>query len=389
MNIRQPLFRAMLWSLALSAGCGVLAVLFQGGDVVWRIVGTGVTTAAACALMLPTSLLVDREKSRPAGLLGMSVITLEFAFAQVLIWDIPRLLGWAGRDESIALTMTFVALATLAIMLCLGFSVHPFGRIAAPVGVAVTVVWFAVFMVPTWAGRAVAHHDKWWQSGGAVAAIGAIAFLALTGAGTEPERRWRVGGAAAAIVAGLLWQWDIWVGTGSHLGFIMFVISLSASLVVGHANLAMFCPLKAHERWVRVAAVIAVTCTAALMDVIIIDARLGGLEIDEDVFARLASATGILAGCGSLALCVLARMNRKIDFDTPVGEFARVIVVCPRCRKKQPIDIGDSSCAACGLRITIRVEEPRCPHCDYLLIGLTSERCPECGATLQRTSPSA
>ena len=54
----------MLWSLGLAAATGVLAVLFQGGDLVWRLVGTGFTTALACGLIIPASLLVDRERVR-------------------------------------------------------------------------------------------------------------------------------------------------------------------------------------------------------------------------------------------------------------------------------------------------------------------------------------
>ena len=51
MPLRMVLMRVMLWSLAFAAVTGVAAVLFQGGDLAWRVVGTGFATAAACALM--------------------------------------------------------------------------------------------------------------------------------------------------------------------------------------------------------------------------------------------------------------------------------------------------------------------------------------------------
>ncbi|MCH7808049.1 MAG: hypothetical protein IIB60_02385, partial [Planctomycetes bacterium] len=107
MTLRIVLLRAMLWSLGLSAVTGVLAVLFQGGDLVWRVVGTGVTTAIACGLMLRASTLVDREESRPAGLLGMGVVIAEFLMALLLIWEAPRHLWGVRWVEEIALTMWF------------------------------------------------------------------------------------------------------------------------------------------------------------------------------------------------------------------------------------------------------------------------------------------
>ncbi len=56
----------------------------------------------------------------------------------------------------------------------------------------------------------------------------------------------------------------------------------------------------------------------------------------------------------------------------------RVELVCPRCRSTQSLLPGPRECTACGLRITIDVEEPRCA-CGYLLHQLVSEQCPECG----------
>src|SRR3990172_5249108 len=88
MPTRAVLLRLMLWSLGLAAATGVLAVLFQGGDLVWRVVGTGIATAAACGLLIPTSVLIDRERTRAGGLLGMAVVILEFLLALGLIWEL-------------------------------------------------------------------------------------------------------------------------------------------------------------------------------------------------------------------------------------------------------------------------------------------------------------
>ena len=108
--------------------------------------------------------------------------------------------------------------------------------------------------------------------------------------------------------------------------------------------------------------------------------------IDEFWVGRCMAASGIVTGCGTLALAVLARMNRRVDFEMEGGALTEIVVVCPRCRKKQSLTIGDATCSGCQLRISTRVEEPRCPTCDYLLIGLTSTRCPECGTEIAETA---
>ncbi len=57
-------------------------------------------------------------------------------------------------------------------------------------------------------------------------------------------------------------------------------------------------------------------------------------------------------------------------------------------RRKQTIELGGSACKACGLRIEVRAEEPRCRQCGYLLYRLTSDTCPECGTPIHRDAPA-
>lgn len=106
------------------------------------------------------------------------------------------------------------------------------------------------------------------------------------------------------------------------------------------------------------------------------------IGVDFDLMSRIAAAAGIVTACGTLALCVLFRMNRKVDFEPISTDLAEISVVCPRCGKKQAILLEDSVCVGCKLRISIRIEDPRCPQCDYLLYGLESDRCPECGQVI-------
>ena len=136
------------------------------------------------------------------------------------------------------------------------------------------------------------------------------------------------------------------------------------------------------QHWLRLATIAAGVTTGVLLDLIII------FEIDldgvESIPGRLTAASAILATCGSLALLILARFHRRIDLEGPGAAALQMTIVCPRCRKRQRVAVGSSTCCRCDLRLHIRVEEPRCPKCEYLLYGIESDRCPECGQELAR-----
>ncbi len=376
MPLRKVLLKGMLWSLAFAAVTGVLAVLTQVGDLAWRVVGTGFTTALACGVMLACSSLIDREKTRSAGLLGMATVVFEFLMALILIWEVPRLLLGKSWEGEIGITMVLFGLTALVSMGLMELRQTPHGLVAGRVGLIVTVAAFVAFMVAIW--EPTRH---WGETGRVLSLFGALAVLALIGVGTSDRRHWRWAGVVASVIACAMWLIDIWVGVGSDPGFVVFCTLVSLAAVVGHANLSLMCPLTDTQRWVRSGSIAAAILTAALVDMIVLDDKLLRYGMD-DPLGRIAGAAGIVAGCGTLALCVLARINRKVDYERLSPELAEMVVVCPRCGKKQSIGLGDSVCTVCSLRISLRIEEPRCPKCDYLLYGLTSDRCPECGTAV-------
>ena len=153
-----------------------------------------------------------------------------------------------------------------------------------------------------------------------------------------------------------------------------FLVSVGA--VLGLANLVLLVPLVGQQELVRWGTMAAATICAGAINLLVLD--------DFGPWGRVAAGSGIVAGCGSLALLVLARINRRVEFRPDEGAVltADIAVVCPRCSKSQRIPLGGASCGACGLRIEITIEEPRCPTCGYLVYMLQSPICPECGTVL-------
>lgn len=392
----------MLVALAFTALAGVLAVLVEAGDVAWKIVGTGFATAVACALLIPITGMIDREKSRSAGLVGMFWMVGEYLLVLLLIWEIPRNFFAQRWEDDLALTTLISFPAGPLAMALLRLANQPYGRIAGRIGVGVVIAALLACWTGIWWSAALGFFpaspaslaryetaEAWWKTGGAISIYGGLSVLCLIGLVSGDARKWRWIGIVGGIVAGTMWLLDTWLGVGSDPGFVAFATLTSIASVVAFTNLCLYCPLKEGQGWVRVGAILSATVTAAALDASFVDIKLLHAGYADAFLFRIASAGGILCGCSALALVVLARINRGVDYEPLAAEILTVDLVCPRCRKKQAVRLGDSVCAGCALRISIRIEEPRCPKCGYLLFQLTSPRCPECGAPLPEGASTA
>jgi hypothetical protein len=357
MPMRKVLLRAMLWSLGLAAAAGVLAVLSGGDEIVWRVVGTGFVTALACGSLLPFSPMFDQEKTRAVGLSGLAAVVVEFLLALALIWEVPQLLFGLQWEEELALTMLFFALAAVLLALARLLANRPHSRLAGSLGVGATAVTFGAFMIAIWFPERLIEEEKWFESGSAVFTIGLLVLLSLVAAGAEPRRPWRWLSPLAGLIAFALWMSNVWLGTESAFGAVMFSVLVSVAAVVGHANLCFLVKLPSDRGWLRGGTIAAAMLTAAFIDLVILNQEYVTIAWDGELLGRLSAAAAIAAGCGSMALLVLARIGRGVTRETPATELSEMSVICPRCRKKQSIDIGESSCSKCGLRISIRVEE--------------------------------
>lgn len=165
--------------------------------------------------------------------------------------------------------------------------------------------------------------------------------------------------------------------------FAVFTGLLVGGAAVAYSMGCLMVPLKASQRLLRNVLIAAAVLTAVFIQLVVMSGRDLIPALDTSLMERCVAAGGIVTGCGTLALMVLARLNRRVDFlPDDQSKLTQIIVVCPRCRRRQTLPIGNAACSSCGLRVSTRVEEPRCPSCDYLLIGLTSDRCPECGSAV-------
>jgi hypothetical protein len=383
--MRKMLLKTMLWCLGLSAAGGAAAILLADQYYLRRVTEMGFTASFAAALMIPISLMVDRAKSRAAGLLGMCLIVVEFMLAQLLIWDVR---GWGYRwgSDEIAETMAFLAITGGVAMCFLRIATKGAGRIAGRAGVLLCLVDFVSTMLAVWLPRSTgtwAQVRKLDDTSLALAGLGLLGTLCLVGVGTGDRRWWRWIGTAAAGAALAMALYHIWMGGPE--GSEVFICITTLAGVVAHANLLSLVALPANQVWVRRATIAAAAATGGAYDAAVVWQKWAGVE--SDFLGRAAFAAGIVASSGTLAILVLGRLNRRVDYEGAAGGVlpAQITLLCPRCSKKQTLAVGDAACAACGLRIHTRIEEPRCAACEYPLTGLKGDRCPECGTLIRAT----
>jgi hypothetical protein len=370
---RKIILRALLAALALTALAGVAAILLAE-QLVTRVMLTGLLTAVAAVLLLRLSSMVDRAKTHAAGIVGISAVVTEFILILSLTWEIHALLP--GRWDDVALWVTAGIIVPLAgaAMVFLWMLHVPKARIAGYTGLVLTVACFLSALAGTWLPILWRAQDNMAGTAAAIALFGPLVIASLVGVAPGDRRHWRWLGVGASTVTFAIGISDIWFRTGRNEQITYLLVTIAC--YVGYANLILLVPLeRGHER-LRTAVLVCGGATAILTMLFLVG-------FDLDLIERLGMAAAVLTACGTVALGVLARLNRRPRLDTLPPDIA-VTLFCPLCRKKQAIPAGGSACKGCGLRIEVRTEEPTCSQCGYLLYRLTSDNCPECGTPVQR-----
>lgn len=388
MPLRKLLLKVVLWSLGLTAVVGVMMALFSTGDVMWRLVATGLMTAVAAGLMTAGSLLMDKPKARLAGLLLIYLSLAEFILGLTLLWDEALWVrGW-GFEEQIAATMLFVGLVGLGAAIAALVLTRPLTRVAGAFTLALSAVVLILLLAAVWTGN-FWHNDALFETAGALAGFGALAAANLVGVGQKPARPWRYAGVLAAALGLCISVYASWTHIPSYPeGEALFGTLIAISAWSALAILALAVPLTPGQLWVRIVTIAAAAITAVLLDSVL---WIGESTADQFGIFRYAAAAAIVTGCGVLALLVLARLNRHMGEKPVLAEIRELTVICPGCRKKQllSLDPSPARCRTCGLKFHIKIEEPHCPRCDYLLYMLQSDRCPECGHPVADPAASA
>ena len=210
---------------------------------------------------------------------------------------------------------------------------------------------FLLLMIGTWGrgwGTRDFGHNHWFEVSGWLAPFAVLAVLSLIGAGSD-RRYWRWAGVAAAATAFSMATYAIVFDIRQTSS--LFVCIVSVAVVVAHANAMVRVPLPSNQRWLLWATLGAAFAAAGFVDV-------GSITRpwQHERLGRLAGAAAIVAGCGTLALLVLARVNRRVPLpELSVADVRQVTLICPRCSRKQTIAIESGTCAACGLGIAVRL----------------------------------
>jgi predicted Zn-ribbon and HTH transcriptional regulator len=186
----------------------------------------------------------------------------------------------------------------------------------------------------------------------------------------------------------------IWINLSGDASFI--VIPLSIAAFVAFANVMLRSRLSGGQRLVLYGTIAAAGATALFID--LAELTDGGQYGDPFGFQRFAAGTAIVAVSGTMAVIVLAMLNRRTDrrtayalraadsADRPAGSgdaLRNITLRCPRCQREQTLPLGETSCGECRLVIHTHVEAPACPKCGYDVSMIKGDKCPECGAGLE------
>ncbi len=191
------------------------------------------------------------------------------------------------------------------------------------------------------------------------------------------------GGLAATVAAVVCTIWLVWgnhaltentVSLWSRITGTLAVLSITAAMS-GH--LGVISTASRVLAYLRTGLFGLVGFTACL--VLIMMWTRWWMNYDEAVGFIISTASfACLSGLVALPRLADAAASRRGPRRESIPTSFQVELECPKCGADRSAALGLSRCAACGLKIILEVEEPRC-ECGYLLFNLAGDRCPECG----------
>lgn len=170
----------------------------------------------------------------------------------------------------------------------------------------------------------------------------------------------------------LQWKWEnrVWVSG-----------AVSLTIAGGLAHRLFIWPIKSSSlsgAWFKWAAIVFAVTTTGFILYGFLSEGFGywGRGYIRLIWVNLILVTGTTIATGAIAL-----FGPQPGDDEPglLATSIPIVVTCPRCQSQVDAQSNrETRCSNCRLKVRVEVEEPRC-GCGYLLYGLASNQCPECG----------
>ncbi|MAX27027.1 MAG: hypothetical protein CMJ19_21240 [Phycisphaeraceae bacterium] len=380
MSTRQWIIRTLLATLAIAAIGGAIGILFGGDKLTWQIIGSAVTVSMGCLFYQISSGLSRVDNFHRTGLLGMGLTGIEFLLCLLLIWfvdadffenDFWEVCGYM----SLTLPITGL-LAMLALYLQRKEGVKLAGHILLAVSCITQLLLLLAAINDSFRLRStLGSYSDWWETSWALLGYGLLAVLILAGR----FRPHKLVGLIATLTSYLFLLIEIWIGGGKDPTW--FALATIISILYAHGNVIWLLTMKGGGQAITRMVVQGMAVATGLF------VQLAAMDIfskgSVDGLARLSGACAFMTICGTFALLVIHGANRRRTQRRTREEselvYRELSLTCPHCQTQQTLPIGESHCRVCHMAFQIKLFEPHCPQCDYLLINAASDTCPECG----------
>lgn len=340
MGTGRLFYKMMLWALAAAAVCGILAMLTASYETLGRVSATALVTAVAAGVAWGVAEMLESPAARHARIMAFATVVVSYLFALLGIW--VSSLSWRSSALDCFATSTATAICGGLAVVCLAFLNMDKARSASVVGIVVSGATWALLMLAIWG-----EIEECLVSSFAVGLPGLLAAVCLVAIRLVVRDAWKWIGVVSSAAVSVLLLSDIWDFAAVSEKLVLVLICLSSVMV--HASVVTLIPLNANQIWLRIATIAA----AALTGVCVATVVVSDLQRGDSLVGRLAGASAIAAGCGTLAIAIVRKFNRG-QSTAAAASVAGICFFCPRCGMKQKAAFGDIQCPRCEFSLHIR-----------------------------------